>query len=315
MTGRRFRLRLPSPFALGAFAVGVLGIALSLLLLGRRTAPPVVIRPLPTRPPGPTPTASPTPAYRHVGAGTVSMLHVPAADASGGYRSVWVYRPGVPDSAQLPVLYFLHGLPGDATDITKSNITATLDREFTRGHVPPFVVAAPDGNSTGAADPEWANSSDGTVQVESFVTGPLIAAVEGTARRDRDHRAIAGFSMGGYGAMNLALRHPGLYGQVVSIAGYFKLDDESSIFATSHARKANSPDHNVERASMLRIMLVEGVNDVEPVVTGEAQRFATLLRQAGQHPVLERPPGGHDWATLTAEWPRVIQFLESGWAA
>ncbi len=55
----------------------------------------------------------------------------------------------------------------------------------------------------------------------SRVTGAGIAAVEGARRRPAALRVIAGFSMGGYGAMNMAMQNPGLFGTVVSISGYF----------------------------------------------------------------------------------------------
>jgi S-formylglutathione hydrolase FrmB len=248
--------------------------------------------------------------------GTVQTLHLPSADAPGGMRSVWVYRPGVPDSADLPVVYFLHGLPGSYTDLAETGLGADLDAAFTSGRLAPFVVVSPDGNSTGASDPEWADSVDGRVGLESFVTGELITAVEGSYRRDPEHRAIVGFSMGGFGAMNLALRHPDIYGQVVSIAGYFRIDDPSHVFGSDPATlAANSPDQQIDVAALLRIMLTDGANDTEPVVEGETQRFAGLLRAAGQHPAVLITPGIHNWTYVASALPAVEQFLEAGWAA
>ena len=226
---------------------------------------------------------------------------------------MWVYRPGVPDSASLPVVYFLHGLPGSYSDLQQLGVTAELDRLITTRRLPPFVLAVPDGNSTNAADPEWANSADGRVQLESFVVGALREAVEGDHPRDRAHRAIAGFSMGGYGAMNIALQHPDLYGAVASIAGYFDTDDESGIFGGERSLLvANSPDHHVANALGLRVMLADGSDDREPVVQGETQRFAALLRAAGASPFVDIRPGGHTLTYLQSELPRVFEFLVGG---
>ena len=253
---------------------------------------------------------------RAVATGSVTVLSLPAADAPGGRRAVWVYRPGVADSATLPVLYFLHGLPGDDGIADDIGLRRTLDTAFTSGRLRPFVVVAPDGNSTGADDPEWGDSADGSVRVGSFVTGPLIGAVEGNHRRDRAHRAIAGFSMGGYGAMNLALRHPGSYGQVAALAGYFHVDDPSGVFGTDPAViRANSPDQQVPAAARLRVMLADGASDGDPVAGGETQRYAGLLQAAGQHPLVSITPGGHtpDW--LVSIMPATFAFLEQGWAA
>jgi S-formylglutathione hydrolase FrmB len=248
------------------------------------------------------------------GPGRVQILTLPAPDASGHRRRVWVYRPGVTDSAVVPVAYFLHGLPGSYLDLAKLGAQQTLDRLITTGALAPLVVVAPDGNSTGASDPEWADSHDGKVQLESFVTGPLISAVEGTHRRDRDHRFILGFSMGGYGAMNLALRHTDLYSAVASIAGYFDTDDESRIFADDRAMlAANRPDRHVKASQALsRVMLADGSSDDEPITAGETQRFARLLRADGMHPFVDIQPGGHTPSYLATELPRALSYLETG---
>jgi S-formylglutathione hydrolase FrmB len=260
--------------------------------------------------------AARTPTSTAVAPGTVSTLSLPAADATGGRRPVWVYRPGVPDSARLPVLYLLHGLPGNDGIADDIGLRGTLDAAFTSGRLRPFVVVAPDGNSTGAGDPEWADSADGSVRVESFVTGELIRAVEGDHRRDRAHRAIAGFSMGGYGAMNLALRHPDSYGQVAALAGYFHTDDPSGVFGGVPAVvSANSPDRQVATAARLRVMLADGATDGDPVAGGETQRYAALLRAAGQHPLVSVTPGGHTPQWLVSILPTAFRFLEQGWSA
>lgn len=247
--------------------------------------------------------------------GHTEIIELPAGDAPNGERAVWIYRPGVPDSPRVPVLYFLHGLPGSDTDLAGTGIAADLDAAFESGRLPPFVVVAPDGNSTAATDTEWADSADGTVRLQTFLTTTLIAAVEGANRRDRNHRAIAGFSMGGYGAMNTALRRPDLYGQVVSIAGYFHTDDTSGIFdGDPTVEAANSPDQHVDAAADLRVMLVDGQDDLEPVVEGEVQRFTALLRSTGQQPTVLIHPGGHDWTFVGSVLPDVEAFLEAGWS-
>ncbi len=148
----------------------------------------------------------------------------------------------MPDSANLPVLYFLHGSSGAASDPFDAGLPQVIARLIRAGY-PPFVLAAPDGNGMSHRDTEWANAVDGSDQFETFVTQNVIDAVEGGNRRDRSRRAIAGFSMGGYGAVNLALRHPDLYGQVVPIAGYFHVDDTSGVFGNQLAAiDANTPE-------------------------------------------------------------------------
>jgi pimeloyl-ACP methyl ester carboxylesterase len=160
--------------------------------------------------------------------GTVSVLSVRGPSDSRGFP-VWVWRPPGPDSASIPVIYLLHGYPGAAKDAFSSGLAAILNRRLEEGY-PPVVVACPDGNGEHHSDTEWANSWNGSDQVMSRVVSSDIAAVEGAHRRPAWRRVIAGFSMGGYGAMNIAMQNPGVFGQVVSISGYFVINDLSDMF-------------------------------------------------------------------------------------
>lgn len=247
--------------------------------------------------------------------GRVQILSLPAADARGGRRKVWVYRPGVPNSRFLPVVYFLHGIPrANYRYLAKVGMRHTLDHGFESGRWTPFVLVVPDGHSTGARDGEWADSVNGKVQLESFVTGSLIRAVEGRLRRPERDRAITGFSMGGYGAMNLALRHPGLYGEVAPVAGYFHVYDPSGIFQGNRkVIKANTPFDHVRRARGKAIFLADPTGDTERLSRHASQQFARKLRSVGVHPVMDVGPGRHNTAYITAELPHVFDFLTSVW--
>ena len=245
--------------------------------------------------------------------GQVQILELPSGDADGASREVWVYRPAVPDSASLPVVYFLHGYPGNDRDVEKIGLPALLDEQFAAGATP-FVVAVPNGRSAIHPDTEWADSVDGDVRLESFVVDTVVPAVEGDNRRDRDHRAIAGFSMGGYGSMNLALRHPDLFGQVVSIAGYYHIDDPDGMGAgTARWAEANSPDRHVAAAVGTRMLLIADAGEKDGLIKGEAARFAGLVEAAGLQATLVTAPGGHNWAMVAGQVPAIVEFLDAGW--
>jgi S-formylglutathione hydrolase FrmB len=251
---------------------------------------------------------------RPIAAGHVELISVPSPEQDRPVRQVWVYRPAVPDSAQLPVLYFLHGFPGTAGDVFAAGFAQFLDNAFAGG-ADPFVVASPDGSGDAHPDTEWADSSDGTDMLESFVAGNLINAVEGPYRRGPAKRAIAGFSMGGYGSMNIALRHRDLYGQVASLAGYFGVDDPDAVFGGDPGiEAANRPDEHISDAANLSILLIDGSEDNEPVVKGESQRFKALLDQAGLPATLIVDPGTHSWSLVSSEFGHLVAFLEAGFA-
>ena len=251
------------------------------------------------------------------GAGSLRELRLRSPDSSHTLRTVYAYRPGgVRDSAKLPVLYLLHGLPGSPADIwTKFDGKALLDAEFARGAAP-YEVVTLDGRGGKHSDTEWADSADGADKVESFVLNVAIPAVESAHRRDACHRAIAGFSMGGYGAMNLAQRHPDVFGQVASVDGYFHLDDPDEVFGNDTSlQKANSPDQQAPRFKGLRVFLLEAGQENLTLVKGEASRMAKLLI-AEKIPVqLAYAPGTHNGEYAIAQEPEVSAFLQAGWRA
>jgi predicted esterase len=226
---------------------------------------------------------------------------------------VWVWRPPGPDSAAIPVVYFLHGYPGQARDCFSAGMAALLDQRLRDGY-PPFVVACPDGNGSAHSDTEWANSFNGTDQVMSRVTGADIAAVEGTHRRPAALRVIAGFSMGGYGAMNIAMQNPGLFGSVVSISGYFVTNDLSGMFGGRPAVLArNDPSAHPAAARGMNVILEEDANDPLQLVRGQAAWMAGLLHAAGVPAVLRVSPGGHTWQYAIGAFSDAVTYLQQYW--
>lgn len=262
--------------------------------------------------------AMPAGTHPHLGAchaGTDSLVRIPDEGAAGtGGRDLWIHRPAGPDRPSLPVLYLLHGIPGSALAEAAGPLGGQFDQIICRTQRP-FVVAAPDGNAGG--DTEWADAADGRFTLESMVTTRVIDMVEGARRRPRQLRAIGGFSMGGYGATAIALRHPDLYGQVLSFGGYFRIDDPDHTFGADS--EAHDPGRMLGAAEGLRLFLVEGADDYEALqsgtIHGEAERFAAQLRPLGVDVETDHPPGGHDPTTWDAALPAAVSFLDAGWAA
>jgi S-formylglutathione hydrolase FrmB len=268
--------------------------------------------PPPTRrtPAAATTTTSPTPTTTTapIGSGNVSVLPV-ASDDDVPIRNVWVYRPAVPDSRKLPVVYFLHGVPGSPHELFGSGAAAVLDRMFATG-TPPFVVAAPTGTGKAHPDTEWADSTDGQDRVETYLINRVIPAVEGANRRTASHRIISGFSMGGYGAANIALRNPGLFSAAASFAGYFHIDDPDEMFGkVPDVEHANDPGVLIRSVHSVRFWLADGTSDHEPVVQGEARRFAKLAGPLVAPGDLVLGAGGHNYTFVLAHLPDLGAFV------
>ena len=259
-----------------------------------------------------TPTATISPAPSAPPRSTVTTIRLPSSDRGRTSRAVAVYRPAVRDSVTLPVLYLLHGQYGTPGGLVNSQLQSALDRLFAGG-VRPFVVAAPDGASTVRSDDEWGDANDGADRLETFLQQQVIAAVEGDNRRDRAHRAVAGFSMGGYAAAFTAGRQHASYGQVVSLAGYFHVDDPERVFSDPAYRDLHYPLHHLGWLTSTRVLLLECTGETDPVIVGEARRMHDALARIGRPPGRRVTDGAHDGAWVMRQWPAVAQFLAQGW--
>jgi S-formylglutathione hydrolase FrmB len=243
--------------------------------------------------------------------GTVSVLWV-RGPSDTRPSPVYVWRPPGPDSASIPVVYFLHGYPGEARDCFSAGMAQLLNRRLEEGY-PPVVVACPDGNGEHHSDTEWANSWNGSDLVMSRVLAD-VAAVEGAHRRPAALRVIAGFSMGGYGAMNIAMQNPGVFGTVVSISGYFVIDDLSGMFGNVPAvMERNDPSAHPSWARGMNVILEEDADDPLPLVRGQAAWMAGLLRIAGVPVVLRIMPGSHTWPYAIRAFNDAFTYLDEYW--
>ncbi len=115
-----------------------------------------------------------------------------------------------------PTLYLLHGAGGPAgygvEEWLGYALTEDLDRMLALGLIEPMIVILPNGEQG-----YWMNHADGGPRWADFVAVDLVKHVDATFRTEarREKRAIGGLSMGGHGALQLALNHP----DVFSIAG------------------------------------------------------------------------------------------------
>lgn len=119
---------------------------------------------------------------------------------------------------RLPVVYLLHGYGARGLDwVNGARIADLLDDEIAAGRLEPVIAVMPDAGNSWYVD---SAAHGGPGDVASAILTDLLPHVEETypASSDRADRAIVGFSMGGFGALNLAFRHPELFSAVVAIA-------------------------------------------------------------------------------------------------
>jgi S-formylglutathione hydrolase FrmB len=152
-------------------------------------------------------------------ASTIEEMSIPSK-ALGRPLVVSVYRPAEqPPKAGWPVLYLLHGLDGSDRDWSVlGDIQGTLDRLIKGGRIHPMLVVMPSAGNSWYVDSADVN---GPGNFETAILTDLPKAIEKrfAPHCERRTRAIAGISMGGFGALRFAFKRPDRYVAVASLSG------------------------------------------------------------------------------------------------
>jgi len=248
---------------------------------------------------------------------TLVKLKIPSPERDFPIRTVYVWTPAVPvdQITVLPVVYMLHGWPGSPSGLM-SAVIPQLTKAFAGGSAP-FIAVFPDGNSISHPDSEWADSYDGRAKIETWLTTNVIDKVEAGNIRSKDNRAILGFSMGGYGAASIGMHHPNLYGQIISLAGYFVVDDDTNVFGNKSSQIAKiayqSPTNFAVVANQFRWFLGESHQDYTPLIRGQSVAWAKKLKGVNASYTLSSASGGHSYTFVANEIPIVTKWLK--WSA
>jgi S-formylglutathione hydrolase FrmB len=114
-------------------------------------------------------------------------------------------------SRRYPILYLLHGLGDNEQMLIHSGGFNLVEDLWERPQLGDLLIVTPDGGSS-----FYINSHDGRHPYEDFFLREFVPHIENRYRTQpgRRSRGIAGISMGGYGAMHLAFRHPELFGSL-----------------------------------------------------------------------------------------------------
>jgi S-formylglutathione hydrolase FrmB len=134
-------------------------------------------------------------------------LYSPTLDLHTTYR---IMLPGGYDAGtrRYPVLYMLHGVAGDSSEWESIGLLDAADRMIGRGEIDPFLVVLPNGGAN-----YWVNQATGARWAD-YVVDDVVKQVDRNYRTVTSPRgrAIGGLSMGGEGAMRIAMTRPGVFG-------------------------------------------------------------------------------------------------------
>lgn len=225
---------------------------------------------------------------------------------------------------RFPVLYHLHSLGENEQTLVDTGAWDLVERLQSEGRIGEFLIVTPDGGRS-----FYINSRNGRNRYEDFFIREFIPAIDRSyrTRPARASRAISGISMGGYGALRLALLYPQLFISVsahsavltkqppaiLAVAtggGVGILGDVfgSPIDAAFWLR--NSPFTLARRSrglAGLKIYFDCGQQDHYGFDAG-AEAFHELLRSRGIAHEFHLYPGGHDWQYFAAHFDESLLF-------
>jgi len=217
-------------------------------------------------------------------------------------------------SERFPVVYLLHGHSGNYRDwISKvPELTTFADRYG-------VIIVCPDGQNSWYFD----SPVNPAVRFETFMTGELLPYLDAQYRTiaDRQHRAITGLSMGGHGALYLAVRHRDLFAQVGSLSGGVDIRpfpnnwDLKGLLGEETTNQANWDANTVINVvdslqnGDLRLMVECGTSDFFYEVNRNFHQ--KLLQRNIAHDYVERP-GAHTWEYWRSNIEYHLLFFRNG---
>jgi para-nitrobenzyl esterase len=237
---------------------------------------------------------------------------------TGQWRRCFVYTPPDYDSgpnSRYPVLYLQHGSGEDETGwIFQGHANLILDKLIAEKKAVPMIVVMDNGYASvpaGPFGPPPARAGDFST-FEDVMTREVIPMIDTTFRTipDRDHRAMAGLSMGANQALHLATDHLDTFAYMAGFSGTMNgLSAEPLDPATAFNGIFKDGAAFNEKVKLLWI----GMGTEEPdFFHGSIGAFRTMLDKAGIKYVYFSSPGtAHEWLTWRRDLndfaPRLFQ--------
>ena len=222
----------------------------------------------------------------------------------GGNRRTLIYiPPGFSKNKKYPVLYLLHGIGGDEKEwLTQGQPQVILDNLYADKKLEPMIVVLPNGRAM-KDDRAGGNIFD-SVRVQAFsvfekdLLNDLIPFVEKKypTYKDRDHRAIAGLSMGGGQSLNFGL---GNLDEFAWVGGF-------SSAPNTKRPELLVPDPATAKAKLKLLWISCG--DADGLMSFSKRTHDYLYEQGVPH-IFYVEPGGHDFKVWKNDLFVFSQFL------
>lgn len=219
--------------------------------------------------------------------------------ATGSKRRLVVYTPaGYSQNEKYPVLYLLHGSGDDETGwLKKGDADVILDNLIADGKAVPMIVVMPNGFARGPGEPREGRGRGAAF--EQDLLGDIVPYIEShySVTADREHRALAGLSMGSFQTLSIGTKHLDTFASLGGFSGANFRGPAGEIVA----------DPDAARKKLKLFWLSYGESDAM-VKDGVEELHAWLDEQKIPHE-FRVAPGGHEWPFWKGQLHEVAQRL------
>lgn len=243
-----------------------------------------------------------------------------------------VYLPAGYDSSvrSYPVLYLLHGFTDDETGwIQFGEVQNIADREIQHVEVAPMIIVMPDAGLTW-----YVNNHDGSVKYEDFFFNEFMQHVEKKfrIRAEKQFRAVAGLSMGGYGSLLYAMKYPDKFAAAAPLSAGVSTDSSianmsmenwNNVYGLPFGKDLEDEkrltDHYMQNSvlnivkngkaeELRKVSYFIDCGDDDFLIKGNMELHAALLDKEVPHEFRVRD-GGHTWTYWRNALPEVLKFV------
>jgi enterochelin esterase-like enzyme len=219
---------------------------------------------------------------------------------TGLWRRAWVYTPPHYDRnarVRYPVLYLQHGAGEDERGWgVQGRMNFIMDNLIAEKKAKPMIVVMDCGYANRPGEQPAAGRGRGDPAVvtafEEVVMKDLIPSIDATYRtlKDREHRAMAGLSMGSGQALQITMRHLDRFSYIGAFSGTIRNFDPKTSYGgvMADAEAFNEKVH----------LLFFGLGTAETALMKATHATHDALEKAGIHSVVYESPGtAHEWLT------------------